>query len=182
VVALITLAAPKATLADAVLSVSTSPGSISVGDTFTVDVAITGVTDLYAFGLDLTFDPSLLSATGITEGAFLPSGGDTFFIPGTIDNVGGSITSNGDSLIGAIPGVTGMGTLIEIDFTAIANGTSALDLANITLLDSNLANIDSTATNGSVTIGTPAVPEPSTLTLLISAIISLAAFARFKSA
>jgi len=182
VVALITLAAPRATLADAVLSVSTSPGSISVGDTFTVDVNITGVTDLSAFQFDLTFDPTLLSATNVTEGTFLSGGGPTFFIPGTIDNVGGSIVFNADTLLSSPPGVNGSGSLAVFDFTAIANGTSTLDLANIFLLDSTLANINFTANNGSVTIGTPAVPEPGTLTLLISAIISLAAFTRFKSA
>src|SRR5580693_6858462 len=52
----------------------------NVGDTFEVEVDVTGITDLYAFQFDLTFDPTLLSAVSVTEGAFLPSGGTTFFI------------------------------------------------------------------------------------------------------
>jgi hypothetical protein len=110
----------------------------NIGDTFEVDVNATGITDLYAFQFDLTFDPTILEADSVTEGAFLPSGGTTFFIPGTIDNVGGDISANADTLIGAISGVTGDGTLAEFDFTALADGTSAISFANNILLDSSL--------------------------------------------
>lgn len=143
----------------------------NVNDTFDVDIDVSSISDLYAFQFDLAFDPSLVSAVSITEGAFLPGGGTTFFIPGTIDNVGGTITANADSLIGAIPGVTGSGTLVQIQFTAIAPGTSALTLQNITLLDSTLTDITASATvdNGSVTINgaTTSTPEPAAFALLL---------------
>jgi adhesin HecA-like repeat protein len=54
----------------------------------------------------------VLSATGITEGSFLPSGGSTFLIPGMIDNNAGIIAFNADTLLSAISGVSGSGTLI----------------------------------------------------------------------
>ena len=73
-----------------VVAPATSP---SVGQTFDVDVNVTGASDLYAYQMDLTFDPTVLSALSVTEGPFLPGGGTTFFIPGTIDNVGGSVTA-----------------------------------------------------------------------------------------
>ncbi len=53
----------------------------SVGGTFEVDASATGVSGLYAFQMDLTFDPTVLSAVSVTEGAFPPSGGSTFFLP-----------------------------------------------------------------------------------------------------
>jgi general secretion pathway protein D len=169
-------------LSSFLLSVSTSiagtisivgpPSSVNIGDTFTVDVGVTGGTDLYAFQFDLTFNPTLLSAVSVLEGAFLPSGGTTFFVPGAIDNLGGTVAATADTLIGAVPGVTGGGTLAEFQFAALAGGTSALSFANEILLDSSLNDITSNTTfqDGSLTInGAAAVPEPTTLALLLCA-------------
>jgi general secretion pathway protein D len=175
--ALITLTLPGLALSDTVVRVS-SPATVSQGDTFTVDVDIAGVTDLFAYQLDLNFNPSILQATGtITEGSFFQSGGG--FVPGTIDNTLGSITSNADTLLGPGPGLDGGGTLIEFQFLAVAGGTSKFDLADIFLLDSNLDNIDFTPTNGSVTVagsGPVPAPESGTLLLLTSSICAIGLF------
>jgi len=168
---------PELAFGDAVVSVS-SPATVSQGATFAVDVDIAEVIDLFAYQLDLNFNPSILQATGtITEGGFFQSGGG--FVPGTIDNTLGSITSNADTLLGPGPGIDGNGTLIEFQFLAVGAGTSVLDLANIILLDSTLSNIDFTSTNASVTVtgsGPVPTPEPSTLMLLASASGPLALF------
>jgi hypothetical protein len=48
-----------------------------------VDVNISGVTDLYDFQFDLSFNPAVIQATSVLEGKFLLSGGGTtFFLPG----------------------------------------------------------------------------------------------------
>jgi general secretion pathway protein D len=159
---------PALSFADTI-SIQSPATNPTVGDTFIVDVNVADITDLYAFQFDLSFDPTLLSAVSVAEGAFLPSSGTTFFIPGTIDNVGGTITANADTLIGAIPGVTGDGTLVEVELTALAPGTSALSFGNEILLDSSLNDItaETTFQNGSVTIGgVSAVPEPSTFSMV----------------
>lgn len=172
----------QGTPADSVTLNVVSPADVSQGSTFAVDVNISGVADLYAFQLDLDFDPSVLSLTSVSEGVFLPSGGSTFFIPGTIDNVGGSVTGNADTLLTAISGVSGTGTLIVFDFNALTSGTSALDLANITLLDSGLNNIDFTSTNSEVMVtgGAIPTPEPNTLILLTVGLLSLGLSATFR--
>jgi hypothetical protein len=90
----------------------------------------------------------VLSATGITEGSFLPSGGSTFLIPGMIDNNAGIIAFNADTLLSAISGVSGSGTLIEFDFTALAHGTSTLTIGNEILQDSTGAILTDTTTPG----------------------------------
>jgi len=170
------LASASTGLADtiSVVGPATSP---TVGQTFAVDVDVTGITDLYAFQLDLNFDPTLLSAVSVSEGALLPSGGTTFFIPGTIDNVGGTVAANADALVGPIPGVSGDGVLLVFDFTALATGTSALSFANEILLDSSLNDItaDTTFENGSVTVSSAStsVPEPSSCVLLFIAVLCL---------
>jgi len=158
-------------IADTTVSVGAA-GPVSVGDAFAVDVNIATVSDLYDFELDLSFDPAIVQLNNIAEGAFLPQGGTTLFLPGFIDNAGGSATFNADTLLGLIPGVNDSGVLLEFDFQALAVGTSALSLSNILLQDSTGANIDFTSADGSVTVtsaGPVGTPEPGTLSLLAGA-------------
>ncbi len=166
--------------ANAVPALSIQPGSATAipGDTVTLDIDISNVSDLYAFQFDLGFDPSVLSATAITEGAFLPGGGSTLFIPGTIDNVVGTIAFTADTLISLLPGVTGSGTLATVQFNASALGTSAITLSNVFLLDSNLNPIDSNVSGGTAHINAAAVPEPSGWATLVAAFACLAMFCR----
>jgi hypothetical protein len=166
-------------LAFAISTVSIQPpvSTVDVGSLLDVIVDISSVTDLYAFQFDIGFDPAVLSAIDVTEGPFLPSGGSTFFLPGTIDNIGGSISFTADSLIGAIPGVSGDGTLATLSFQALALGTSPVDLSNVILLDSSFADISYNTAGASVNV----VPEPGTLILLGSGLLSaLALKKRFK--
>jgi hypothetical protein len=154
------------------LSIDPASSSVSVGSNVTLDVNIANVTDLYAFQFDLSFAPGLLSAASIVEGSFLPGGGATFFIPGTIDNVGGTVASTADTLLGPGPGVDGSGTLAILTLTGLAPGTSAIDLSNVFLLDSNLNPIDARLQSGSVTVSSPTtpVPEPNTFVLLMAGV------------
>jgi len=176
--AVLLMLAREARADSANLSVA-SPGTVSQGSTFTVDVNISGVTDLYDYQLDLAFNPSVVSAMAVLEGSFLSSGGPTVFLPGTIDNAAGTITLNADTLVGAIPGVTGSGTLLEFEFSALAAGTSELVIANEILQDSTGAVLSDTVTNGLVMVpGTGTVPEPSSFVLIALGVMGLAGVCR----
>ena len=165
---------PNCAFADAVVSIDPASSTISSGYTVTLDVDISGVTDLFGFQFDVLFGPSTLSATSETEGAFLATGGTTFFVGGTIDNVGGSITNTGNTLIGAISGVDGGGTLAVLELMGLAPGTTSVDLANVTLLDSNFNSIGFTTQDASVTVeGSVVMPEPSGLLMLGVGLTSL---------
>ena len=151
-----------------------SPAGASAGNDLSVSVQATGVVDLYAFQFDLLFDPARLSAVSVAHGTLL---GDTgMFLPGIIDNTGGSITFIADTLSGPVAGLTGNGTLAQITFTALTAGTSSLSLANAIFIDSTLA--DATAgvalADGSVAVSDASgVPEPGSLGLAAAGLAGL---------
>ena len=146
-------------LAAPVLQMSTT--STATGIDLTVRAQ--DVVDLYAYQFTLNFDPSLLSALAGTEGAFLPSGGSTFFLPGDIDNAAGSVSFVLGSLIGPINGVSGSGDLATFSFAVDQSGLASFSLSDVLILDSAFAEIS---------VGTPEliaqvaqVPEPGSLWL-----------------
>ena len=163
-----------------VLRVTPALSNVTVGNVFTLDIQIFGVTDLFGWQMDLGFSPSgLVSASPATEGSFLGAG--QTFGGGTVDNSAGTITTMFSALSG-ITGVTGDGILASISFDAMNAGTATFSLSNVMLEDSNLDPIffshPSDAFSASVTIaprngGT--VPEPSSLALLGLALAGLSA-------
>jgi hypothetical protein len=168
----------SAAFADGVPNLSVVPAlsTVSTGDSFAVDVNIADVTDLYDYQFDLSFNPAVLQATNVLEGSFFV-GGVSFF-QGFLDNTAGTITFVADSLSGPGPGLSGGGTLVEFDFTALAAGLSDLTISNVILQDSTQVGssdtLPYTTTNGSVNVqGTTAVPEPSNLLLLTAGLTLL---------
>ena len=148
-------------------TVSILPPNLDIvaGQTFSVDIAISGVTDLYAYQFDLGFDPSVIMSAGVSEGPFLATGGSTFFLDGAIDNIGGSVSSTADSLLTAISGVSGDGIIARAKFKGLSAGSSSINLFNVVLLDSSLSGIEVNVQGSTVVSG---VPEPSAVLLLAS--------------
>lgn len=170
VAVLIGSAALPATAAP-ILSLSPSLASVGVGDTFTIDVNVAGVEDLYGFQFDLNFDQSLVSPLVVTEGSFLSEefnratafGADADTLAGTVITVG--------LLLGGVPGVSGSGTLATFAFRAIGPGSAAFSLSELLLEDSIGPLQDAATLNGtSVDIKALAVPETaSTASLMVMA-------------
>lgn len=157
-------------LATPVVRVAPSATMPIVGQAFQVNLIGEDFLELYAYNFTFNFDPARIRAVSVSEGPLLASAGTTFFIPGDIDNVLGSISFIGNSLIGAIPGVSGSGILATLDFEAIAEGLSPLSLPDMLFIDTGFADLAPTPQDSAVTVvaggGSP-VPEPSTLPLLL---------------
>jgi general secretion pathway protein D len=173
---LLTLAGGSVATA-AVLNITPSGTTTTPGSSVSVNVGITGATDLYAYQFDLAFTPAVLSLTSIAEGALLAAGGATFFVPGVIDNTAGTATGTANTLVGLVAGVSGSGTIATLLFMAGAAGVGTISIANPILLDSNLADITVQVTGGSITVQQTdgAVPEPATVMLVGSALAGVLA-------
>lgn len=156
--------------ASVVLSITPSVANVTVGDVFTLDIRIAGVTDLYGWQLDLSFDPTgLLNASPATEGGFLGVG--QTFGGGTVNNAAGTITTMFSALSGST-GVSGDGILASIGFEAMDVGIATVSLFSVLLMDSNLDTIffslpaDAFSATVDIVRGGGSVPEPSTLALV----------------
>ena len=178
-IAVFWLAASTSLLAGTI-SVQPATRAVSAGQTFTLSVQISGATDLYGYQFDLGFNPAVLAATSVTEGAFLATGGPTIFLPGTIDNVGGSITANADILNGALSGVNGSGDLLDVTFRALTAGSSGVQIFNLFALNSFGQGLTETIAGSTVTVSAGSVPEPGTGLLLAAGMVWLFALLRLR--
>ena len=177
VVASVLFAAREAA-ATPIVSLVPSLTNVTVGGTTTVNVSISDAVDVFAFQFDLGFNSARISASNLVEGSFLAGGGDTFFVPGSIDNLGGSIAFTGNTLLTAIAGESGGGILATVTFTGLSEGLAGLSLFNVVLLDSSLSTIVPVTTAGGLVNVTQSttpvpVPEPATWLLVASGLSAL---------
>lgn len=158
-------------------SIEVVPASLEQepGDSFLVNVTVNDVTDLYLWMFRLRWNNTVLQLNSIEEGPFLQRGGETSGIwrnPHNISdmNAGGRIDEATCSLLGAVLGVDGNGTVATLNFTCLSLGDSALEFweeapyyeSATDLLDSNLGSILHTATPGTVDV----IPEFSSVILI----------------
>src|SRR4030095_13449910 len=147
--------------------------TVSAGDTFTISISIVDAADLTSWQFDLSFNPAIVKANSVTEGAFLSSSGtaQTLFIPGVIDNGGGRILGTADLFTDILPTPSGNGVLANIEFSALAPGASPLTFSNVFL---NLSDQGFERANGQITVrGTSPIPEPVSVALLASGLALL---------
>ena len=171
------LLSPIASWAAPLASILPSQTSIAAGRKLTLAIDLTDIADLYAYNFTLLYNPTTVRFDTLSEATFLGTAGPTFFIPG-IDNLFGSVAFSGASLIGAIPGASGSGNLVNFSFTPVANGLAQFSLADVLFLDSGITEILIGVKNALVTVGDggTVVPEPSTIMLLAAGLLILVGF------
>lgn len=103
------------------LAVEPVAPSIMVNETVSVPVNITGVVNLIAIEIHLSFDPNKLEVVEVTNGSFLQA---DFVVQNTFDNAAGTV----DYAIAQIsqPPVSGNGMLLTIVFRAKAPGKASI--------------------------------------------------------
>lgn len=116
-----------------------------IGQSFTVNINISNIVDLYAWQTGITFNPEVLECTGFYEGEFLERSGEKriFAEHGKdMDSALGIVYFRGCCLLGRVPGVDGSGQLAYVTFKSVGIGVSDFHLTDVILLNSELADIE----------------------------------------
>ncbi len=122
-------------------------GSASIGSTFTMNVRVKNVSDLYGYQFDVSYDPSILQAESVKEGSLLKGIGSTWFNTGKINNSTGLINDIYNVLMSVPEGASGNGTLASITFKKISDKDSQTELINAILSDSGARPISAKGTD-----------------------------------
>ena len=132
--------------AQTILSLTPSPMSIEINDSFDLEVRVENVSNLYGFELDITFDPSKMEVLSVDEGGFLSRNGvdSVFQLPRTIDNTNGRVSNVGWVRLNPGIGISGDGILAVIHFKEIS-GASAPYTTNVAFVESETKLSDPSA-------------------------------------
>jgi len=134
-------------------TVSVSPATTTalVGQTITVNITVSTVSNLVGWMAGITFNPNVLTCLSVQEGPFLSQEGTTVWIAGTINNTTGTLGVLGCALCGSST-VNGGGTLATARFWCSNTGSSELNLTSEGLANSTLQVIPSAISNSQVTV------------------------------
>jgi len=130
-----------------------------VGDSFTVNVSIADVSNLYGYQFKLYYNSTIMNGTQVSEGSFLKSSGQTFFwVVNFTDHYdsGRGVVCVTCTLTENLPGTNGSGVLATMNFKSLATADSSpFHLADVLLYNSNASPIPHEDVDGIVTV----VPE-----------------------
>jgi len=162
------------------LVLTPSTKSVSLGDTFTLLVEGKGfATAVVGGGFGLSFDASVLKLNSVSIPAaweFFPPTGP---VTGDINNVAGTVTDAAFTTFSAPK--AGDFLAATLTFTAVGGGSSKVSLsASPTFVFSDVDVNTLEPSYGSATINVSAVPEPSSLALVLAGAGGLAWVARRK--
>jgi len=125
------------------------------GETITVTVDLTDGTDIYAYGFDIIYDPTVLTYISATEGGFLNSDGqNTGFFASLEDGNEGTLVVGNSRLINPASGLDGSGQLLTISFNVIgADGTNTdLSFGAESFISDSIANLPANLTTNNILV------------------------------
>lgn len=120
---------------DPVLSIEPATVEVRPGAGFSVQVMVEGAKDLGGFQMEFAYDPSVVEVRKVTVGDFLTSSGrNRIPLPTEVNNEEG-VAAFAAASFGDSPGADGSGVLATIACTGRAQGSSALVLQNVSMMD-----------------------------------------------
>lgn len=168
-------------------TVSVSPASYTapdIGVTFTINVTVHNVTDLYAWDFRLYYPNDILNGSSVSEGLLLKTGGaSTWFMvyefTDAHNETHGCVVVLCTRVWPTELGVEGDGVLAMVTFNSTTSGgPSILHLAHVKLGDANATEIPCTVVDGEVTV----IPEfPTVLVMPLFMIVTLVAVALLRT-
>jgi general secretion pathway protein D len=110
------------------------------GDTTTLGLAISNVSDLYSIPLLIRYDPAVVQVEEVRNGGFLSGGTQEIAIVQRIDSQRGEVVVSATRQPNT-PGVNGSGTLLGIVVRGVAPGKTALQILQVNAHDSQQRTI-----------------------------------------
>jgi general secretion pathway protein D len=114
--------------------------TLKAGDTKTLGLAISNVSDLYSIPLLIHYNPAVIQVEEVRDGRFLSGGTQDVAIVQRIDAQKGELVVSATRQPNT-PGVNGSGTLLGIVVRGVAPGNSSLQVLQVNARDSQQRNI-----------------------------------------
>jgi len=126
-------------------------------ESFIIELRINTNASVYAVEGEILFDPSIIQTNSVQEGNFLNQDGAGTFPIANINNTEGRI-GLANTRFGVQTGVSGVGSLAIINFSAISAGSSIIGIGEGKLVDPNLQEIEAETANGTIDVVTNKPP------------------------
>ena len=114
--------------------------SQGVGSTFSIQVTVSGVNDLYSAPMQISYDPKVLQLTSISNGDLLSRDGQPAALVHREDTDAGLIQANASRPPGA-GGVSGDGVIYTLTFLAKSKGDTQVTVQKPNLRNSQMQTI-----------------------------------------
>ena len=142
---------PSVTVLPAMLSVQPLEDIRYINETFTMNITISDVIDLYLAVFSLSWDPNILNLTGTTQGDFLEEPGiETAFAVAETNYEEGYVREVTYSRLGSVPGKSGNGTLATLAFKVLTSGTTLQDIYFSDLINPSQESIPHNVADGNI--------------------------------
>jgi general secretion pathway protein D len=134
-------------------SFSFDPSTIQAtkGNTFAVNLVISGAQNVYSVPVQLNYDPKILQLLNVSNGGFLSQDGQAVALVHREDDGLGQVTVTASRPPGS-GGVTGQGTVVTLTFQAKATGQSPLTITRGGARDPGLQSIAVTGAQAAVSV------------------------------
>lgn len=142
------------------LFIAPADATVSVDGTTELEVRVTDAADLYAFDLELRYNPAIVEIRGeATIGGIFGSREHKVFVNAL--NAQAGALHFGATLVGGDAGVPGDGTVLRFTLRGIRDGQAYVMFgADSALVNSNAEIIDAVVAPGTVTVGSGPAPTP----------------------
>jgi general secretion pathway protein D len=129
------------------------PGQITAvkGNTFAVNLIISGAQNVYSVPVQLNYDPAKLQLANVSNGGFLSQDGQAVALVHREDETTGTLQITATRPPGS-GGVSGQGTVVTLTFQAKASGQTPLTITRGGARDPNLQSITVNGAQASVTV------------------------------
>src|SRR5271170_8063818 len=129
------------------------PGQITAvkGNTFVVNLLISGAQNVYSVPVQMNYDPAKLQLVNVSNGGFLSQDGQAVALVHREDETTGTLQITATRPPGA-GGVSGQGTVVTLTFQAKASGQTPLTITRGGARDPGLQSIAVNGAQASVTV------------------------------